>query len=77
VRAIIAGAVLVLAGCSNKPPEATGCDTVLLRDYSEAFQSALVAEIKTAPANAVWPEAISDYRITRDALAACQTPPKK
>lgn len=57
---------IALAGCTTTV--ATSC--LPLRSYDVAFTDALATEIEQAPEDAVWPEAIGDYRLLRDQIRA-------
>jgi hypothetical protein len=64
---VIIIAALALSACAIQR-----CSHIYIVGYSSAFEKELAAEILAAPTGAVWPEAILDYRHTRDALKACQ-----
>jgi hypothetical protein len=63
------GALAALAGCAAVSDE---CGTLGVADYDHAFQEKLAQELALAGPNAVWPDAISDYRALRDDVKACQ-----
>ena len=67
---------LAVAGCGAFQHTTTteiDCTKIGLKEYTPEFEQKLVAEIKAAQTTDVWPEAIADYRLTREALQACQT----
>jgi len=60
---------LLAVSCAATPP-ATVCPP--LREYPAAFSARLADEVETAPADAAWPEAVTDYIGLRDQIrAAC------
>jgi hypothetical protein len=71
---------LVAAGCEHTrslapPPPASAGITISVRDYPADRQQRLAAEIEAAPADAVWPEMISDYSQLR--RGACSITPNQ
>lgn len=60
-------ALVALAGCAGNP-----CMHVKMSSYDDGFQKQLTEEIKSAPATAVWPTVVLDYRQLRAAVRTCQ-----
>lgn len=60
---------VTVGGCSVP---SGSCRELALRDDDPKVDAKLSAEILAAPADAVWPEVIGDYRSLRAKVRACK-----
>ncbi len=62
--------LLSLTGCAS--PAFDGCSLLPLKTYPESYSMKLADEIESAPADVIWPSAVTDYVALRDAVRACR-----
>ena len=63
-------ALSLLTGCETVGSDT--CQLLPLKAYGPIFSMGLADEVQAAPANAVWPMALTDYVALRDAVRACR-----
>ncbi len=62
-------ALPLLIGCASPVSD---CNLLPLKAYPESYSMKLADEIESAPADVIWPSAVTDYVALRSAVRACR-----